>query len=182
MDEVKNAYFAWLCRLVGEKLGDRYTYLLRRLDDTPFYWTVRMDENRAGDGMDLRYRFTCEQMYDMEAECKLSGRGCSMLEMMAALSLRCDEDVTYDFDIGSRAGIWFYNMLESLGLLCMTDDQYDDGYVDFVIQRFLRHDYEPNGKGGLFTVPSFFGDMRQMEIWNQMNTYLRTVVYGGANA
>ena len=58
--------------------------------------------------------------------------------------------------------------MKSLGLYGMTDDKYDEEYVDNVISTFLYRGYDPNGKGGLFTVNDTYKDMRDIEIWYQM--------------
>ena len=58
--------------------------------------------------------------------------------------------------------------MKSLGLYGMTDDKYDNGRVQDVIIRFLEREYEPNGRGGLFTVHNTTKDLRDIEIWYQM--------------
>ena len=44
-----------------------------------------------------------------------------------------------------------------------------------VIKSFLRVEYQPNGKGGLFYIPDYQGDIRNLEIWYQMCWYLNTI-------
>ena len=41
-----------------------------------------------------------------------------------------------------------------------------------VMQIFLNREYEPNGRGGLFTVNNSPADMRTVEIWYQFMWYL----------
>ena len=66
-------------------------------------------------------------------------------------------------------------MVVSLGLGSMTDDNIDEEYVESVIERFLDRDYEPNGKGGLFTIPNCPYDLRDAEIWFQAMWYLDSI-------
>ena len=99
---------------------------------------------------------------------------CSVFEMMVALAQRC-EAVMDDPKIGDRTGQWFWGMIASLGLNGMSDNHYDEKYVKDVINRFLDREYEPNGKGGLFTIRNCEHDLRDVEIWYQLCWYLDTI-------
>jgi hypothetical protein len=92
--------------------------------------------------------------------------------MMVALAVRCEEDMMYDPDYGDRTAQWFWGMVRSLGLGGMMDSVYDPDRVEAVIQRFLNRDYEPNGKGGLFTLRHAPFDARKVDIWYQLCWYL----------
>lgn len=174
--ELKTRYFDWMCRLVcnntySKKLS--YKKLMRSLDSIDFTYILEMDDNRAEDGIDLRYRFGYEFEYDDAMIASyLDDHPCSVLEMMIALALRCEETIMHNPDFGDRLGQWFWTMIVNLGLGPMTDDRFDRKYVDDVIQRFLNREYEYNGKGGLFTVKHPSRDMRSVEIWYQMCWYL----------
>lgn len=165
-------YFEWLFDMVHDgrfARGISYEKLLRHLHDRMFKYIMKRDSNRASDGVDLRYRFSHEfgEMYYYKP--------CSILEMMIALAIRCEESIMDDPLIGDRTGQWFWDMIVSLGLGSMTDDLYSEQYVDDVLERFVDREYEPNGKGGLFTVYNH-EDMREVEIWGQMLRYLNTFV------
>jgi len=96
------------------------------------------------DGLELRSRF----LYgELGLETDISGP-CSLLEMLVALSLRAEESIACDDEIGDRTGQWFWSMITNLGLGAMYDWRYDDVYVDYCIDRFLSHDYAPNGQVG----------------------------------
>ena len=71
-------------------------------------------------------------------------------------------------------------MLVSLGLGSMSDARFDPVRVDEILDRFMDHDYEPDGKGGLFTIRNPRFDMRSMEIWYQMNCYLNEIIREGS--
>lgn len=170
-------YFHWMYGLVCDRFRDLYFYrLFTYLYDKEFTYTIDMDGNRAEDGIDLRYRFAYEFRYDnaMISE-YLDNKACSVLEMMIALAVRCEESIMDDPDHGNRTGLWFWNMLESLGLTDMHDDNFDDIYVDDTIEVFLNHEYEHTGKGGLFTVPHCKRSLRTVEIWTQMCWYLDSI-------
>lgn len=70
-------------------------------------------------------------------------------------------------------------MLTSLGLGSMTDARFNRSYVDAVLERFLDHNYQRNGEGGLFTINNSRFDMRFTEIWYQMNCYLNEIIREG---
>lgn len=176
-DEINNEYFEWMFDLVcGNRYSKYISYrkLLMRLHTTEFIFSIPKDANRAEDGIGLRYRFALYKD-DMDILDYLNGP-CSVLEMMIALSIRCEEDIMDVPTMGDRTGQWFWGMIVNLGLGSMTDDRYDKQYVDFVLDRFLNREYDPDGKGGLFTVRNCDEDLRTAEIWYQMCWYLDNIV------
>lgn len=176
-DKIKNDYFEWLIDLVCDKKYLKkvsYRKLLIFLHNTEFRYSIPMDVNRAVDGMDLRDRFADECHVD-NIDDILDGP-CSVLEMMIALSLRCEEHIMDDPDIGNRTGQWFWDMIVSLGLGTMTDDRFDKKFVEEKVSRFLDREYEANGKGGLFTIEHCKYDLRTVEIWYQLNYYLSSII------
>lgn len=168
-------YFNWLCELVrGEQKesGPSYRRLLRFLHDTEYTYILDMDKNRASDGAGLRYRFGYwNGLSDNDVERYFNGP-CSVLEMMIAIAVRCEEDVMSDSETGDRTGQWFWSMVGSLGLVSMTDQNFDKRTACEIIDRFLLRNYEPNGSGGLFTLRNSRYDLRTVEIWHQAMWYL----------
>lgn len=172
-NEIKEYYFDWLCDLVCKDRYSKsvsYSKLLAHLHDVEFTYLITMDQNRAENGIALRWRFYCETDYHVA-----TNDPCSVLEMMVALAISC-ENIMDDPHVGDRTGQWFWGMIVNLGLGSMTDYKFDRIYVDAVIQRFLDREYEPNGKGGLFTVKNCKTDLRTVEIWNQLCWYLGTIM------
>lgn len=170
-----NEYFNWLTNLAcGARYSDLVSYdkLLTYLHQTEFRYLLPMDENMAEHGISLRYQFALDQGYDDVPEC-LYGP-CSVLEMMLALSFKC-EQLMDDTDIGDRTRQWFWNMIGSLGLGGMRDDIFDRRYVKDTIERFLDRQYEPDGRGGLFTIRNCKDDLREVEIWHQCCWYLNSI-------
>lgn len=175
-DDVKNEYFDWLYNLVSEKRYSNslsYRKLLMRLHDIEFVYSIRKDKNRAADGVNLRYRFAIGKDEDYILNC-LEGP-CSVLEMIIALAIRCEETIMDDPTIGNRTGQWFWGMITNLGLGSMIDSRYDKATVDGIVNRFLNREYQPNGKGGLFTVRNCKYDLREVEIWTIMLWYLDSI-------
>ncbi len=181
-DGILNEYFEWMIKLVCDgKYSKRLSWrkLFRLLHETEFIYILEMDENRADDGIDLRYRFAYESGYNEHIiEDAMRNRPCSLLEMMVALSQRCEEHITNDPDSGNRTGKWFFEMIESLGLMDMDDEHFDKVIAADILTCFMRREYQSDGCGGLFTISDDGHDMRSAEIWYQMMWYLNENIYG----
>lgn len=174
---IQDEYFDWLVNLVcGNRFSEKISYrtLLSRLHDIEFIYVIPRDQNRADDGMDLRYRFALTLVPHSRTQHildQLDGP-CSVLEMMIALSIRCEECIMDDPTIGDRTGQWFWGMIANLGLNSMMDHRYDGKYVDGVIDHFMYREYDPDGRGGLFRIKNCDRDLRDMEIWHQLCYFL----------
>ena len=177
-DRIQNEYFEWMYEIVcGDRFSDRNSYkkLLKHLHEVEFTYRIRKDGDRAYDGVDLRHRFALfKHDYAHVTDC-LDGP-CSVLEMLVALAIRCEESIMDDINYGDRTAQWFWKMINNLRLGSMTDDRYDDKYVADVIDIFLRRKYEPDGCGGLFRIKHCDYDLRTVEIWKQAMWYLDTML------
>lgn len=177
--EIPKRYFEWLCELVEGQGYKRVSFkkLLTCLHSVPFTYKIALDKNREIDGIELRYRFclTCgiEECDEKGYSNYLEGP-CSVLEMMAALALRC-EAIMSDPEKGDRTKHWFWKMVISMGLGGCYDDVFDEEAVKKIIQRFLDRDYYPNGKGGLYTIRDCRVDLTKIEIWDQMMLFINTI-------
>lgn len=147
------------------------------LHNIEFTYVMPQDRNRAEDGLDLRYKFAVSQGYKSSADLVVNylGGSCSVLEMMVALAIYCEESLMDDPRLGDRTGQWFWEMITNLGLGAMYNSHFDREFVDEVIGRFLNRDYRPDGKGGLFRVRDPGPDMRDMEIIAQLYRYLNSI-------
>lgn len=175
-DRINDEYFEFLCELVDINRFSRqvsYRKLLMRLHDIEFTYFVPYDDNRADDGIQLRRRFALIRD-DMSLSNYISGP-CSVLEMMVALAVRCEETIMDDALMGNRTGQWFWGMIHNLGLSPMSDRKFDREHVDDVITRLLNREYGPDGEGGLFKVKNCSRDMRTVEIWCQLSWYLDSI-------
>lgn len=134
-----------------------YQKVLWHLYQVEFWYdTIELDANRIQDAIDLRYRYGVNVQHDI-----------SVLEVMAALVERCDTSFLYNPKIGSRTGFWFEQMLISLGLDAYPDWKYNEGAVNDILDAFLRRQYAPNGKRGLFTLRHPREDLTRIDIWMQ---------------
>ena len=176
-DKINNEYFNWLFDLVCEKRYSNqisYRKLMMHLHNTEFRYSISRDADRAEEGVSLRYRFARSHGYEELSDYVLDDLSgpCSVLELMIALAIHCEESIMDDPKIGDRTGQWFWDMIVNLGLGSMTDDRFDRRLVEARVNRFLDRDYEPNGKGGLFTIKNCDRDLRDVEIWYQLCWYL----------
>ena len=173
---IKEDYFNWMYDMMCEgRFAKTITYrqLFEFLHSVDFVYFIPHDENMAEDGIALRYRY-CMTHNCEDLEYCLDGP-CSVLEMMVALALRCEERIMSDPEKGDRTAQWFWVMMTSLGLSSMTDSNYNDWLVNDVVTRFLNRDYRSDGKGGLFTIKGWNRDARNAEIWHQLMAYLNTI-------
>ena len=177
--ELNQRYFNWIYELVcGQDSYNRLSYkkLLTCLFNIEFTYSIYMDKNRAEDGIEFRYHFGNIKEYSDRIISKyIDDKPCSVLEMIVALAFRVENEIMDDSTYGNRTGQWFWNMIVSLGLGNMNDDNFDESYTRKVIYSFLNHEYEKNGRGGLFTIPNCQYDMRTVEIWTQFMWYLSIV-------
>ena len=179
-DRIINEYYIWLHDRVCKNRYDKtitYNKLLTRLHDTEFIYLIPKDRNRAEAGRDLRYRFALEQGYEDRIDYILDilDGPCSMLEMLIALAIYCEEEIMDDPLIGDRTGQWFWGMINTLGLGSMIDSRYNRQYVDDTVKRLLNREYEPDGKGGLFHIRDCDRDLRTVEIAYQLYWYLGSI-------
>lgn len=176
-DQIINDYFEWLWNFTKCRGHSQNRKIITLLHNIEFRYSIPMDANREEDGIDLRYRFITEvgipRNYQ-EVYGYLDGP-CSVLEMMIALAIRCEESIMDDPDIGDRTSEWFWLMMKNLGLDYMSDRKFDRDIAEEKISIFLDRKYKRNGEGGLFVVNGR-KDLRKVEIWYQMCWYLDTIM------
>lgn len=175
MDELINGYFEWMYNLVCDDeylQSTSYRKLLMELFNIDFYAVIDNDNNRAEDGLYLRHRYTYDTGYFLH----ISDKDCSVLEMLIALAIRCEEDFMDDPSVGNRVGQWFWTMIVNLGLGIMTDNRFNPRLVQKKINYFLKREYSHDGKGGLFAIENCEVDLRTIEIWQQACWYIDTII------
>lgn len=176
--DFEQKYFEWMVDLVCKgRYGKDVSYrkLLNQLNHIEFYALIRNDQNRAEDGISLRRRFSL-RAYDEDIS-DVMDCPCSVLEMLVALAIRCEESIMANPDFGDRTGQWFWGMIGNLGLGGLDDSHYDEQYVEDTVVRFLEREYAPDGAGGLFRIKNCEHDLRDVEIWYQMCWYLDNIIW-----
>ena len=183
MPNIENDYFEWLCQKVTNDdsvTRGLYRKLLMELHTIKFVYSVPLDRNRAADGVGLRDRFALEITHNdftkiEEITSNIIG-DCSVLEMMVALVLRCEETIMDDTRFGNRTEYWFWRMINNMHLSEFTDSKHDRSEIRRRVDIMLYRNYTPDGDGGLFFIPGIRGDLRKIEIWSQMLWYLDTIM------
>ena len=177
-DRVTDEYFAWLYSKVCKgRIHEDMSYrkIFRFLHQTEFTFIIPNDINRAKDGENLRYRFAIinedDPGFQEDIMDALAGP-CSVLEMMVALALRCEESIMDDTRYGDRTGQWFWEMMCNMGIGSMSDDRFNRRKVEQIVYDFLDRQYESDGKGGLFYIKDCEDDLRRVEIWAQLCWYI----------
>lgn len=170
-------YLYWLTNeiaLDGREKEQRM--LLSRLFCTEFIWPERIpgDSNRAKDGYMLRQKFENEfDIRDPEWD-KFMPPFCSVLEMLIALAQRCEDSILYDPDYGDRSPEWFWMMIDNCGLGApeFTDSRFNHAKFDRILNDILHRRYDSDGYGGFFPMRHPDNDMRDVELWYQLNNYV----------
>lgn len=174
-NNVKHVYFKWLAN-IAIPYENNYKQLLSTLVQINFEPSMEEDNNRAIDGINFRKHFGNVNEVPKELiDHYLMNEPCSLLEMMVSLAFRMEESIMYDSDKGDRTHIWFKEMLTSLDLIGQTDYNYNLDYINYRINIFNTRNYCKNGYGGLFTIHDDNRDMREYEIWYQMNWYVNEI-------
>lgn len=148
---------------------ESYQKLILALYNEKFKWFINNDENRADDGERLRIIFEDET----GLWCN-NYNPCSILEMLGALALRCNNELMYDPDLGNKTSEWFWDMITNLGLDRMDDWHFDNDEFNIIVKRLNNRTYDKNGFGGPFYIPNFSLDMRKIELWYQLNYYIQS--------
>ena len=154
--------------LLSDKLGlddeeaKAYNFLSMELIKLPFRYTHPMDENRWQDGMNLRHDFTYETEKFLDSSSGILP-GCSFLEMLVALSCKCENQIMRNIDIGNRTKKWFYMMLKCLDFYKMTNKNWQFEYSEEVKNKV--------NEGKIFHFKT--KKVENEEIWKQLMVYLR---------
>lgn len=157
-DMKENAYFQWLMDIIG---GPReYEDVIIELWETEYLSDIPHDENRASDGIELRYHFEVET----GKKCEKTGP-CTVLEMMIGLANRMENAFMYDPKVGNRTGQWFWEMFFNAGLEKLVGR----GQKKWASAHFC------GGKSGrldLFKMTKKPENWDKMEVWEQLCRYI----------
>ena len=168
-EPIEETYFNWLCaqvlRVNVPTPSLTFSHLLQLLHRTEFTWSVAGDDNRAEDGLELRYSFLTES--HVFPDSVWSSLSCSLFEMLLAFSYRAE------FETNMLARDWFWIFMTNLGLSEANDASYtSDADILNVLNCFVWRTYRKNGSGGLFPMNHTRHDQRRLELWYQFFEYL----------
>lgn len=145
------------------------SFLIDFLHETPFTWTIEMDQNRADDGLYLRKIYYEER--DLEG-IFMFGRDVSVLEVLVSLAIRMDNE--YIGDPGDPHPEYiFWEFLENLGLDVYVNSKFSCEKCEKIVGVWLKRRFDSKGKGSIFPIIKPKRDQRKIEIWSQMQEYIR---------
>lgn len=158
-----------------------YEGVLRVLHDIPFYWTIWLDENRAGDALSYRqndflgYQMDLDRL-DQHWLNEWAQQSPSVLEVMVGMARR------WHFYFEESIPFYFAHMFLNMGFdrypgrrLSRASQEEINAKCDIWLSRQFDHD----GKGSPFPLKRLVsvnanGDavsMRDLDIWAQMSAY-----------
>lgn len=162
-------YLLWRCNLQENK---KYNRLFHILHEIPFVYVLERDGNRSDDGIELRDDYDILEEYKNYFE-EFMNRDCSVLEMLIALAIRVDDDIIGD-PAEEHPEKFFLEMIENLGLDVFWGNAYmfDDQKVEKILDKWMYRRFNKNGRGSPFPVKNDKRDQRELEIWDQVNSYI----------
>lgn len=167
-------YLRWLYSRISpttvKNPARTYWSFAKQLYRKEFVWFIPNDDNRLYDGLALRDQFLADCDIDNPNEEWMS-LGCSMLEMLVALSRR------FAFMGGGEPEDRFWLLVNNLGIEECSDKLYkNDPDTEFAIDNMLDaviwRTYDYDGAGGLFPLMYPPMDQRRVELWYQMSSYI----------
>lgn len=166
-------YLIWKCKLEKEK---RMAPVFEILNDIPFRYTLKRDENRLGDGLFLRndkngFKIPDEFMDDIDILEEFDTRSPSVMEVLVALAIRVDNEIIGD-PADPHPEEFFMEMIKNLGLDRLRKGCHKEHEIIKIIQIWINREFESNGRGSPFPVRYDHRDQRDLEIWDQMNSYV----------
>jgi hypothetical protein len=167
--ELEELYFNWLIAKVNvDHHGKSYLELFKVLQNTEYAWIVSMDDNRAGDGIELRRYY--QDATGITVDRSWEDLPCSMLEFFIAFADRAN------FQINDPISDWFWTFMDNLGLSEFDDEHMDYEAVSEIIFTFVWRRYDYDGKnGGMLPIRrNCKQDQRKLQIWDQFFRYLES--------
>lgn len=170
MDHWKNEAM-WICKEI-EFSYERHWDLIINLQDRWFEHTIDMDRNRQEDGFMLRRQY-CQDKGMVSIAIFGRTEYCTILEMLAALAIRMDDE--YGDAKDPKPGSIFEEMLDNLGLF----EAEDETELDYILSNWMDRHFAPDGRGSIFPIQNPRRDQRKIQIWDQMQEYIREKVERG---
>lgn len=175
VDMYYGEYFDWLCGIINSKPGI-YDILIHELYSMDFFWVIELDSNRAEDGLILRGEF-----HDSQDELnRFENKPCSVLEALIGLSIKMNY-IMDDDDRGDRTRIWFWEMIDNLGLSNFTDSEIDGGFgiglskineIHDICSIWMNREFDYSGNGSPFPLNNPYEDQRKLHMIAQLNEYI----------
>ena len=96
----------------------------------------------------------------------------TVLELLASLSIECEDYIMRNEEFGDRTVQWFWMMLYNLGINIYDDIHYTVRTAEIIeekVETFIERTYNYYGDGNIFVCNNPFYDMRSAPLWEQLN-------------
>lgn len=174
-DNYVGKYFDWLCELINLD-ASMYDILIFELYTVDFEWVIDLDSDREYDGIVLR-----DEFYDGSNSVEnLDEKKCSVLEVLIALA-KYMNFLLDDDDRGDRTRIWFWEMIDNLGLRKYTNSYLSKPYgrqlkmlneIRDICNTWMQREFSYSGKGSPFPLEHPQEDQRNLDMIRQLNAYV----------
>lgn len=176
-DQFIDRYFTWLIEQAFRTKQKRSLHLgaCRVLFDIPFYWTMELDADRAGDASVFRRyerHMLDQEKHNISAEWldQWENAAPSVLEVFVGISERW-----YQF-FEQPTQAYFIHLFYNMGFHIYRGEQLRPAQreaIVWTVDNWLARQIDRNGEGSPFPlkVNKFRVDMRTTDIWGQMNAY-----------
>jgi len=170
-------YFEWLRQEAFSTDLERKEYngVLRVLHDVPFYFTIWLDENRAGDALSYRQNDFLGFQLDLDSLDQhwleqWAQATPSVFEVLLGMARR------WNYYFEGEIPYYFGHMFINMGLdrfpgqrLSMASEH----IVRAKLDEWMSRQFHPDGVGSPFPLKTFplDTDMTKVDIWSQMNAY-----------
>lgn len=172
MTLIDKPYFEWLISQIEFPRTFKKTFdeLLVNLHQVEFVWIIDGDDNRVQDARDLRLEFankSADYFHELEFNSYVS-----VLEVIIAVSR------ILEFVAGGQAQGWAWRLMDNLGLNLFYDPltKNKQNRLNEILENLIWRTYERNGRGGFFPLISPEEDQTKVEIWYQLNAYVKEIV------
>lgn len=171
-------YFEWLCKLV--RANRTYSQLMKQLYDTEFYYIIDLDQNRIAHALELQDLYIEQNnLPDYISRYLHDADSISVLEVLIAMAYKIEDSIMCDEDYGDRTYVWFWMMIDNLGIK-LTNSEYNEDYISWVLHRFMNREFEPDGTGSIVKFEDKHKtDARDIEIWHLFCLYLSELAERG---
>ena len=109
-----------------------------------------------------------------------TNKHCTVLEALIALAQKMDY-ILDDEDKGDRTRLWFWEMLDNLGLCLYSNDRFVDPFgrdlgqlneIRHACDIWMSRRFEYDGTGSPFPLRNPHEDQRNIDLIKQMNAYI----------
>lgn len=176
-EKIWEEYRSSMCAQLGN-MATRMSKMLKLLHSIPFRYMIKMDRNRVANAVYYRNQWMSDHSVALDVPDNFIMDGsCSVLELLFTFALKIDREYTSE-DFIDHPEIFFWEFIENLNFNRQSNSNFDEKYVRGVIDAFITRSYDADGRyGNIFIIDDPEYDLRELQLWDQMQIYLTEVWY-----